>query len=61
MQKIPKEKMKDAKGVRTRWFKNSKSPSTFNLDNAQNKKFSIKISSVNVTKSVGNCGFGHIY
>ena len=23
--------------------------------------FSLKISSVNVTKSVGDCGFGHIY
>ena len=28
----------------------------------QKVKFSIKkISSVNVTKSAGNCGFGHIY
>ena len=25
------------------------------------KKFPIKDSSVNVTKSAGNCGFGHIY
>ena len=24
-------------------------------------KFSIKVCSVNVTKSVANCGFGHIY
>ena len=23
--------------------------------------FTLKISSVNVTKSAGNCGFGHIY
>ena len=23
--------------------------------------FSLRISSVNVTKSAGNCGFGHIY
>ena len=27
----------------------------------QNMKFSIKDFSVNVTKSAGNCGFGHIY
>ena len=28
---------------------------------SQKMKFSIKISSVNVTKSVENCGFGHVY
>ena len=28
---------------------------------AQKKSFLSKISSVNVTKSTGNCGFGHIY
>ena len=28
---------------------------------AQKMKFSIKIYLVNVTKSEGNCGFGHIY
>ena len=29
---------------------------------AQKMKFSVKdFSSVNVTKSAGNCGFGHIY
>ena len=32
-------------------------------DNALHKKWSfpLRISSVNVTKSEGNCGFGHIY
>ena len=25
------------------------------------KSFPLRISSVNVTKSAGNCGFGHIY
>ena len=29
-------------------------------DTAQKMKFPIRISSVNVTKSVGNCEFGHI-
>ena len=28
---------------------------------AQKMKFPLSISSINVTKSVGNCGFGHIY
>ena len=28
---------------------------------AQKMKFPLKNSSVNVTKSAGNCGFGHIY
>ena len=27
----------------------------------QKLSFPLKISSVNVTKSAGNCGFGHIY
>ena len=33
------------------------------LNDALHKKWSfpLKISSVNVTKSAGNCGFGHIY
>ena len=30
-------------------------------DTAQKMKFPLRISSVNVTKSTGNCGFGHIY
>ena len=31
------------------------------FNTAQKMKFSNKVSSVNVTKSAGNCGFGHIY
>ena len=31
------------------------------VDTAQKMMFSIKDSSVNVNKSEGNCGFGHIY
>ena len=32
-----------------------------NQNTAQKMKFSLRISPVNVTKSTGNCGFGHIY
>ena len=31
------------------------------LVTAQNLKFPLRISLVNVTKAAGNCGFGHIY
>ena len=31
------------------------------FDTTQKKSFPLRISLVNVTKSTGNCGFGHIY
>ena len=33
----------------------------FGVDSAQKLSFLLRISSVNVTKSVVSCGFGHIY
>ena len=33
----------------------------FITNTAQKKSFPLKISSVHVNKSAGNCGFGHIY